>query len=209
MMTERRRGLVLGLTGGVASGKTTVARFFADLGARVVDADALARQVVERGRVAYREIVKTFGRDVLLPDRQINRRELGARVFADPALREKLNAITHPRIRRVARRAINAHLRDGAFLVLYEAALLVETGYYRELDGLIVVSVPEALQLERLERRDGLDRRTARRRLRSQLPLAQKLAVADHVIDTSGPMAATRRQVRALFRALEEAAQRG
>ena len=203
------RGLVLGLTGGVASGKTTVARFFAERGARIVDADALARQVVEPGRVAYREIVQTFGRGVLLADGQIDRHELGARVFADPALRQKLNAITHPRIRRAARRAINAHLRDGARVVLYEAALLVETGYYRKLDGLIVVSLSEAMQLERLERRDGLDRRTARRRLRSQLPLAEKLAVADHVIDTSGPFAATRRQVRKLWAALEEASQRG
>ena len=186
----------------MASGKSTVAGFFAALGAAVVDADALARQVVEPGRVAYREIVASFGRDILAADGRLDRQALGRRVFAAPALRERLNAITHPRIRRAALRAINAKLGEGAAVVLYEAALLVETGYFRELDGLIVVSAPVPVQIERIMQRDGLDGPAAAERVRAQLPLQAKLAVADYVIDTAGTLERTRRQVQEVWQAL-------
>jgi dephospho-CoA kinase len=200
---------VIGLTGGLASGKSTVAGYFTELGARVVDADALAREVVEPGRVAYREIVRCFGREVLLGNGQINRQELGRRVFADSALRERLNAITHPRIRRAAQRAINAHAREGAAVVLYEAALLVETGTFQELDGLIVVSLPLEKQIHRVMERDRVDRATAAQRVGSQLPLAAKLAVADFVIETAGSLAHTRQQVEQVWNALNAAPKRG
>jgi dephospho-CoA kinase len=206
---RRSPGRVIGLTGGLASGKSTVAGYFVELGARVVDADALAREVVEPGRVAYREIVRSFGREVLQADGRIDRQELGCRVFADPARRERLNAITHPRIRRAAGRAIDAHLRQGAAVVLYEAALLVETGYYRELDALIVVSLPLETQILRVMERDRVGRETAAQRVGSQLPLEAKLAVADFVIDSSGSLASTRQQVEHLWNALNAASRRG
>ena len=190
---------VVGLTGGIASGKSTVSRMFQQLGARVVDADKIARRVVEPGRAAHRDIVRTFGRQVLKPDGTLDRKRLGAQVFADPAKLKQLNRITHPRIARAARREINKYRKSGAPLVVYDAALLVEKGWHRKLDGLVVVSVPEKVQMQRLMQRDGLSATQARQRIRSQLPLSAKVKVADHVIDNSGSLDNTRSQVRRLW----------
>lgn len=197
---------VVGLTGGIASGKSTVSRMFQDLGARVVDADRLARRIVEPGKPAYRDIVRRFGRQVLKADGTIDRKRLGARVFADPRQLKQLNRITHPRIAREARREIAHHRAAGAPLVIYDAALLVENGWHRKLDGLVVVSVPEKIQLGRLMRRDGLSRQDATSRIRSQLPLSRRLEVADHVIDNSGTLDRTRTQVKSLWQQLSKPA---
>jgi len=193
---------VVGLTGGIASGKSTVSRMFQRLGARVVDADLISRRIVEPGRPAYRDIVRCFGRQVLAPDGTLDRKRLGAQVFADPKRLATLERITHPRIAREARREIAGHRRAGAALVVYDAALLVEKGWHRGLDGLVVVSVPEKVQLQRLMDRDGLSEAAARQRVRAQLPLSAKLRVADHVIDNSGSLKQTEAQVRRLWRSL-------
>lgn len=199
------RTLVVGLTGGIASGKSTVSRMLQELGARVVDADLLARQVVEPGRPAYREIVRAFGKQVLQPDGKLDRKRLGQIVFADPEQLERLNRITHPRIARAARREIKAHRAAGVPLVVYDAALLLEKGWHKKLDRVVVVSVPERVQLARLMGRDGLSEAAARARIRSQLPLEARLAAADHVIDNSGSLAETRLQVQRLWSQLTTA----
>ncbi len=197
-------GRVFGLTGGIASGKSTVAAILAELGVPVVDADAVARDVVRPGEPAFAELVAAFGAEVVAADGTLDRKRVADRVFADPAARRTLEAITHPRIAAAAEGAIAAHLAAGAPLVIYEAALLVERGIHRLLHGLIVVAVPEDVQVERLRARDGLDEAAARARLAAQLPLADKLAVATHVIENAGPPAETRAKVLALVRSLAE-----
>jgi dephospho-CoA kinase len=191
---------VIGLTGGIASGKSTVATILRELGAPVVDADVLARQVVEPGQPAYQDIVREFGNDVLGTDGTIDRKKLGERVFGDPAARARLNAITHPRIGAAGQAEIARHVAAGAPVVIYEAALIVENGLHRALDGLVVVSASPEAQLARTVARDGLGEDAARARLAAQLPLADKLAAATHVVDNSGTIEATRAQVVALWK---------
>jgi dephospho-CoA kinase len=190
---------VIGLTGGIGSGKSAVARMLAERGVPVVDADLLAREVVEPGRPAYEDIVREFGREVLAADGTIDRKRLGALIFGDDARRRRLNAITHPRIAAAGQEKIAAHAAAGAEVVFYEAALLVENQLHRMLDGLVVVSAPPEVQVARVVARDGLSEDEAHARLRAQLPLADKVAVATHVIDNSGPLEATRAQVDRLL----------
>jgi dephospho-CoA kinase len=192
----------VGLTGGIGSGKSTVARMLAELGAKVVDADALARRVVEPGEPAWRDVVAEYGEDVLLPDRTIDRKKLGDIVFGDEAKRKRLNAITHPRIAAASQAEIGAHRAAGAPIVIYEAALLVENGIHRGLDGLIVVTASPETQLRRLVGRDGSGEHAARARIAAQLPAEQKIAAATHVVDNSGSLEETRRQVEAVWRQL-------
>ncbi|HTE49372.1 MAG TPA: dephospho-CoA kinase [Kofleriaceae bacterium] len=192
--------LVIGLTGGIASGKSTVATMLRELRAPIVDADLLARQVVEPGTPALAEIAARFGPDLLDADGRLDRKRLAARVFADDVTRAALNAITHPRIAEASRAAMAA-LRDGGNPVaIYEAALLVENRIHLGLDGLIVVAVDEDAQVERLRQRDAIDADAARARLAAQLPLAAKMEVADWVIDNGGPPERTRAQVERVWR---------
>jgi dephospho-CoA kinase len=177
---------VVGLTGGIAAGKSTVARAFQELGVPVVDADKLARDAVAVGSDGLAEIVKVFGSEVLLADGTLDRKALGARVFADAGLRAKLNAITHPRIAQLGASRIAEHAKDGAPYVLYEAALIVENNLHRAMQALVVVSVDPAVQLARLIDRDGLSEDEARARIAAQMPLEKKLEVADFVVDNSG-----------------------
>jgi dephospho-CoA kinase len=186
---------VIGLTGGIASGKSTAARMLAELGAPVVDADQIARDVVQPGQPALAEIVDAFGAEVLLPDGTLDRKRLGALVFADADKRRRLNAITHPRIGGATQGRLAELRAAGAPLAIYEAALIVENGLHRALDGLIVVSCSEAQQLARLVGRDGLGEDEARARIAAQAPLADKLAAATWVVDTGGSLADTRQQI--------------
>lgn len=192
----------VGLTGGIASGKSTVARAFAELGVPVVDADLLAREVVEPGTEGLAAIVRVFGADVLNADGTLHRKALGARVFADAALRAQLNAITHPRIAALGAQRMQEIARTGAPYVLYEAALIVENGMYRGMHALVVVAVEEAAQIERLKARDALNDDEARARLAAQAPLAHKLAAADFVIDNSGERDQTLTRVNEVHEAL-------
>jgi dephospho-CoA kinase len=178
---------VVGLTGGIASGKSTVARAFAELGVPVVDADKLAREVVAPGSAGLADIVETFGADVLLPDGSLDRKALGARVFHDPVLRQELNAITHPRIARLSAKRL-ANIESGAPYALYEAALIVENGLHRAMAALIVVALDTSTQLERMMRRDGLAPAEAHARIAAQSSLAKKVEVADFVIDNGGEL---------------------
>jgi dephospho-CoA kinase len=186
---------VVGLTGGIACGKTTVAEMFGDLGIPVIDADQLARDVVEPGTPGLEQIVREFGDGVLDRSGRLDRKKVGDLVFGDEAARKTLNAITHPLIGAAGAERMMAHQDDPAPYLLYEAALLVETSSYKAFSALIVVSADESLQRLRLIARDGFTVSEADARITSQLPLARKIAVADHVVTNNGNLEATRRQV--------------
>ena len=186
---------VIGLTGGIASGKSTVSRMFADLGAKVIDADKIAREVVEPGKPALADIVKTFGADMLLPNGELDRKKLGAVVFNDPQKRAQLNAITHPRIAATVQERLDELRKQGAEVAIYEAALIVENKIHLGMEGLIVVAIDEETQIDRMARRDELTREEAQKRIRAQAPLSDKIAVADWVIETNGALPSTREKV--------------
>ena len=198
-----RRFLLVGLTGGIATGKSTVSALFSHLGARVIDADLLAHEVVMPGQRAHAEIVKEFGPEVLDPDGQLDRKRLGAIVFADAARRRRLEEITHPAIRQRQQRIL-AVLDEEAFegLVIWDAALLIESGGAKGMDRLVVVATDPATELQRLMDRDGLSEAEARARVASQMPVAEKSKLAHYVIDNSGSRAETERQVREAYRRL-------
>jgi len=177
---------VVGLTGGIASGKSTVAAILASLGAGVIDADALAREVVAPGTEGLHEVVSVFGPDVLCADGTLDRKRLGSVVFTDQHARAKLNAITHPRIAALsAQRVAQLQASDVPYIV-YEAALLVEGGLYRAMAALVVVTADTSIQQARMHSRDGLDGDDAMARISAQLPTAEKVAVADYVIENHG-----------------------
>jgi dephospho-CoA kinase len=186
---------VIGLTGGIASGKSTAARTLMELGARIVDADQVARDVVAPGQPALAEIVRSFGREMLQADGTLDRKKLGGVVFADPEKLRTLNAITHPRIGLETQARLAKLREEGVPVAVYEAALLVENGAHRGLDGLIVVACDEATQLRRLVGRDGYTEAEARARIAAQAPVADKVAAATWVVDTSGPLVETRQHL--------------
>jgi len=189
---------VLGLTGGIGSGKSMVAQTFAELGAVVIDADQLAREVVEPGQPALQEIATAFGRDVLLSDGRLDRSKLAGIIFADPAERARLDAITHPRIRARMDQEIKAR-RSGPGVLIVDIPLLYESARTHSVERVIVVWVDPQTQLRRIRRRDGLSAEAARQRIAAQMPLDAKRARADHVIDNSGSREDTRRQVEAIY----------
>jgi dephospho-CoA kinase len=196
---------VLGLTGGIGSGKSMVASMFAQLGADVIDADRLARDVVEPGQPALQEIASTFGRDILLPDGRLDRGKLGRIIFADPVARGTLNAITHPRIRERMDAEIAAR-QSGPGVLIVDIPLLFENERTDRVETVIVVWVDTETQLRRLVERDELSEHDARQRIAAQMPLDEKRARADVVIDNSGSRENTRRQVDAIYRRYASAA---
>ena len=189
---------VAGLTGGIAAGKSTVARLFQQLGCAVMDADQLSREVM-LDPVVLGQVVRAFGEGVLDHRGRLDRRALGAIVFADASRRAELEAITHPAIAAAARRGFEKLWRQGHHLVLYEAALLVETGRHEEMDLLVVVVADVEVRIRRLMRRSGLSRVEARSRLASQAPQEEKAALADHIIDNSGTLERTRARVQEVW----------
>jgi dephospho-CoA kinase len=192
--------VTIGLTGGIASGKSTVSAEFGKLGALVIDADQIARELIRPHKRTWRNIITSFGREILRDDLTIDREKLAAKVFSDEAHRETLNRIMHPAIKReIRRRREGIEGEDPNALVLVDAALLVETEIFREMDKLIVVSVSEENQIRRLVDRSGLSVEEAKRRIRVQMPLKEKLKHADYVINTDGPLGEIRKQVRGIY----------
>ena len=185
----------VGLTGGIASGKSLVAGMFAELGVPVIDTDAVARELVRPGQPALDEIITAFGREVLAPDGSLNRSALRERVFQDAGERSRLEAILHPRIRI---RSLDLSAAAGGPYQVLVVPLLVESGFSELVDRVLVVDCPEALQRERLLTRDAGSPTLADRMIAAQLRREQRLAAADDVIDNSGDMDATRRQVASL-----------
>lgn len=180
---------VFGLTGGIASGKTTVAKRFEELGIPVIYADELAREVVAKGTPGLAEIVEAFGEGVLDDRGELDRKAVGARVFGDEAARKRLNAIVHPKVGSLAAERFVALFERGHELVCYEVPLLVESGLAAHLRPVVVVAASEEVQIRRAMERDGLDEAAARARVRSQAPLEDKLKVADFVIHNDGSRA--------------------
>lgn len=191
---------VLGLTGTFGSGKTTVAGLMREQGARVIDADELAREVVEPGRPAYEAVVREFGREVLGEDGRLDRKVLAERVFADPERLARLNAIIHPAVRAVEMRLLEAYRASP--LVVLDVPLLYEVGLDRQVDRVVVVSISERERFARLKHR-GFSEREVIARLGRQMAQARKLLRADYVIDNSGPPEATRQQVTILMDQLQ------
>lgn len=199
--------LRVGLTGGIACGKTYVRRRMQDAGLATLDLDVVAHEVTAPGGSAYDAVIAAFGRDIVGSDGQIHRPTLGALVFADPAARARLNAIVHPRVREEEdRRAAQAAGR-GAALLVTDAALLVEAGFHLRFDRLVVVHCTPDEQLRRLRLRDGLDEAAARARLRAQMPIAEKRTYAHFEVATDGTFAQTDTAVDAVTAALQDAAQ--
>jgi dephospho-CoA kinase len=179
---------LFGLTGGIASGKSTVAARFRARGVPAIDADALAREVVAPGSEGLRAVVDAFGSGVLGPDGALDRKAVAGIVFSDAAARRQLEAITHPRITRLGMERASELAARGEPLVCYEAALIVENGAADAFRPLVVVACPESVQVARIRARDGASADEALARIRAQKPLAEKVAVADFVIDTSGTL---------------------
>ena len=197
--------LLVGLTGGIATGKSTVSAMFAHRGARVIDADVLAREVVLPGQPAYAQIVREFGREVLQEDGQLDRKRLGAIVFSDPAKRKRLEEITHPAIRARQQRILSVLEEEGyESIVIWDAALLIESGGQKGMDRVVVVVTDPATEIERLVARDQIPEEEARHRVANQMPISVKARFADYVIDNSGDRAATEARVREVYAKLLE-----
>ena len=203
-----RRFLLVGLTGGIATGKSTVSEILRGLGAVVLDADVLAREVVEPGQPALAAIVREFGPEVLTPEGRLDRKRAAAIVFSAPERRKTLEGITHPAIRdRFLARLAELEAQGYEGLVFWDAPVMIEAGGHKSMDRLVVVITDAATQLARAVGRDG-DRADVERRIANQLPLADKAALADHVIDNSGDRAATEARTREVHTALLAEARR-
>lgn len=190
----------IALTGGIAAGKSTVGTRLAELGAVVIDADRLAREVVEPGSQGLARIAEVFGPGIVAADGSLDRAALGAIVFADPARRLELEGITHPAIRRLAaERMAAAEAAEPAAVVVYDVPLLVESGPAHGFDLVVVAHAPAAVRIERMVALRGMDRVEAERRVGAQASDAERLAVADVVIDTDGTLDATHEQVDRLW----------
>ena len=198
-----RRFLLVGLTGGIATGKSTVSEMLRRRGAVIIDADVLARDVVAAGEPALATIAEEFGREVIAADGTLDRKKLGAIVFADPVKRKRLEAITHPAIReRFARRLAELMEQGFAGLVFFDAPVMIESGNYKNMERMVVVVTDEPTQVRRQMARDGVDREEAERKIRSQMPLGEKAKLADYVIDNGADRAATDAQVERVWQAL-------
>lgn len=197
---------VIGLTGGIASGKSAVSSILRQLGAEVIDADVVARQVVAPGEPAWQRIIQAFGPEILKDDGNINRPLLGQIIFNDPVKRKILNEITHPEIiKSIAAEAekYRAQNKKGQVVVI-DAPLLLEVGLHKLVDEVWVIYVSPETQIERLMKRNNFTREQALARINSQMPLEEKLRFADRIINNDGSLANTRKQIEQLMKSLTE-----
>ncbi len=193
--------LHVGLTGNIGSGKSTVTQIFAELGAHVVDADVVVHDLLAPGSDVYEKVTEAFGVECLRHDGTIDRRSLGDIVFASPEKLQLLNSLVHPAVRTlVLGRIVELEQSIQTGVVIVDAALMVETGFYKLFDKIIVVACDAALQMARIMSRDGFDAEEARARIAAQMPVAEKLKVAHYTIETSGTLRQTREQAEAIYR---------
>jgi dephospho-CoA kinase len=190
--------LLVGLTGGIGSGKSTVARMLEERGAVVFDADLLAREAVEPGTPGHAAVIERFGADVLAPGGALDREALASIVFADPSARRDLEQIVHPEVRRLFAEGSEAY-RDTDRIVVFSAPLLVETGMHTAFEILVVVSATVVTQIERLMRQRGMSEAAIRARIDAQAPLEDKAAVADFLVDNGGTIAELENRVERLW----------
>ncbi|QTA79563.1 Dephospho-CoA kinase [Desulfonema limicola] len=199
--------IIAGLTGGIASGKSTVSGFFKDAGAFIIDADKIAHALVKKDRPAWQKIVKYFGKDVLLPDGEINREFLGNIIFNNPEEKQKLNNIVHPLVfmemeKQVKK--IKKNTRDA--VIIQDIPLLFEAGYHKDISPVILVYVPEYTQLQRLMKRNNLSESDAKSRIYSQIPIEEKKILADIIIDNSKTIADTGEKTLGVYNYLTQTA---
>ncbi|WP_100012044.1 dephospho-CoA kinase [Lentibacillus sediminis] len=192
--------LTIGLTGSIASGKSTVSLMFDDFDIPVIDADKISREVVQPGENAYREIIETFGEDVLRADKTLDREKLGSIIFADKEKREQLNGIVHPAVRKKMLEKKQAFIDAGAACVVLDIPLLFESKLTHFVDKTLVVYVDENMQLERLMDRNGYTEEEARQRIETQMPVKEKAELADFVIDNNGSKQESYEQLEELLR---------
>jgi dephospho-CoA kinase len=197
--------ILVGLTGGIASGKSLVAKVLKDLGAHVIDADKIVHDLLEPGQQAREEVLAYFGTGIERPNGAIDRRKLGELVFGDSGKRSWLNRCLHPKVFKVYTEQVR-HLRarQPDAVVVFDAALLIETGYHKKMDKVIVVYAGEEQQLKRLMERDCLTRDQAVARIRSQMPLGEKRSHADYIIENTGNREETERRTREVFELLKK-----
>lgn len=199
--------LLAGLTGGMGSGKTTVAKLFQALGAYVLDADEICRSLVEPGKPAWREIVDLLGKEILMDDQTLDRRKIADIIFNDPEKKKALEGILHPRVFEEEQAKYENILKDhpGA-LVIIDAALLIESENYRKVDKVIVIACDEENQLDRIMAKNMFSREDAQRRLQQQMPLEDKLKFADYVIRNDSGLSELKDDVESLFHQLKQLA---
>lgn len=201
---------IIGLTGGIASGKSTVSRILKELGAEVIDADLVAKEIIRPQSPAWKELVAAFGKGILNDDKTINRRKLGQIVFGNPTALAKLNAITHPRIiEKIKDKIREIQNRDEEKIIVIDAPLLIEAGMVPLTDEVWVVVVDPETQLHRLMARDHFTFQEALNRLNAQLPLAEKMKYARRIIDNRGSIEETAREVRRLWEELQNSSRGG
>jgi dephospho-CoA kinase len=194
----------VGLTGGIASGKSLVCRFFKARGCTIIDADAVAHRLILRGEPGYEPILHSFGPAILGADGEIDRQKLGAIVFSDRIQLDKLNSVLHPEVCRVILSQLDAFEKNSpSSRVIVDASLMIESGFHQHFQYLVLVTCTLQQQIERLKARSGLSEDRARQRIALQMPMAEKLRFAHHVIDNSGSPENTRAQVDQLFEELE------
>lgn len=197
--------IVAGLTGGIGSGKSTVSGYFRQRGAEVLDADAIAHRVIEKGTAVYQKILSLFGEEILGRDQQIDRKRLGKIVFNDSMLREKLNQIVHPVVYQEGRQQWERiEKKNPNAVVVFDVPLLVESGGQEQVDKVIVVWVSGDIQTQRLMKRDGVSQEEAEKRIAAQMPLEEKLRYADFTIDGSRPLEEVKKQVIEVYEALKQ-----
>lgn len=195
--------LKVGLTGGIASGKSTVSKIFASFGAKVLDADEVAREVLLPGQPAWTKLRRAFGQEFFHPDGTVKRKQLRKLVFADPEKRSQLNAIVHPEVmKEINRRSeiLSSSVQTGVLLV--DVPLLLEVGVANRFDKVVVVYVSKSVQINRLQQRDGISEEEAKQALKAQMALSKKVEQADYVIDNSGTLEETQAQVQRVWQEL-------
>ena len=196
---------VIGLTGGIATGKSTVCAILENAGAVIIDADRIARKLVKKNLPAYRQIVDTFGKSILLPGGEINRTALGDLIFNDPRKKQLLNKIVHPQVGKETDRQLKRIEKNNPHaLVILDIPLLLESGLHKNLSEVIVVYTPEHIQINRLMQRDHISQENALARIHSQMPIEEKKKLATIVIDNSGMLEDTRKQTLEIFQRLKE-----
>ncbi|WP_096202721.1 dephospho-CoA kinase [Bacillus sp. FJAT-45350] len=192
--------MIIGLTGGIASGKSTISNLLKTYGIAVIDADQIARDVVEPGNDAYKQIVEHFGTEILETDGTIARKKLGTVIFNDPKERKTLNGIVHPAIRQKMRDEKDRYFEEGEEVVVYDIPLLFESDLRHMVDKTLLVYVDDNVQFERLLHRDQTTKEEAQSRINSQMPLTEKKSLADEVIDNNGTIEQTEAQLQAILK---------
>lgn len=196
--------LVIGLTGGIATGKSSVAGFFKDADIPVIETDVIAKNVLAPGTEAYQKTLELFGDDILIGPHEINRKALAKAIFEDEKKRKALNKIVHPEVKTIAVSQANVYKKEGHAMIIVDVPLLFEAGFDAMVDATMVVTLPKAVQTERLMARDGISKSYALKKINAQMPLKEKKKLADYAIDNQGSILDTKKQFLDILKQLKE-----